>query len=402
MRLALLADIHGNSVALDAVLADVASAGGADAYWLLGDLVALGPDPLGVLERVERLPRVVVVRGNTDRYVVSGEQPPPTLADAARDPDLLPKLVEVAASFAWTQGVLTAAHRIDWLAALPLEARGTLPDGTRILGVHASPGRDEGPGLNSAASSDQLRALVADCDADLVCTGHTHVFLDETVDGIRLVNVGGVSNPVSADRRASYVLLEAAPGAYRLEHRLVAYDYDAVIEQTLRLRHPGSRFIVAAQRGETRGTLDWPRATWDGLPVTDERPFGACVCVWRERAGRREWLLLHRAHHGAEYEGDWAWTPPTGARLPGEALESCAARELREETGLELPLRLVHTANDWSYWLARAPADADVVLDREHDRYEWVSLEDALRRCRPTVVADELARAAGAAERAGQ
>ena len=47
MRIAILSDIHGNSVALDAVLTDIATQGAVDAYWLLGDLVALGPDPVG-------------------------------------------------------------------------------------------------------------------------------------------------------------------------------------------------------------------------------------------------------------------------------------------------------------------------------------------------------------------
>lgn len=41
MRIALFSDIHGNTVALDAVLADIAQRGGADACWVLGDLVAL-------------------------------------------------------------------------------------------------------------------------------------------------------------------------------------------------------------------------------------------------------------------------------------------------------------------------------------------------------------------------
>lgn len=49
-------------------------------------------------------------------------------------------------------------------------------------------------------------------------------------------------------------------------------------------------------------------------------------------------LLLHRKHNGSAYEGDWAWTTPSGARLPGELVHACAQRELAEETGLTLPL----------------------------------------------------------------
>src|SRR5262245_26471365 len=142
MNIALLSDIHGNSSALDAVLADIHARGGVDGYWVLGDLVALGHDPVGVLERLAALPNVQYVRGNTDRYVAVGDRPPPTLADVAADPRLLATLVEIAGTFAWTQGALTAAGWLDWLERLPLELHVALPDGTQVLGVHASPGRD--------------------------------------------------------------------------------------------------------------------------------------------------------------------------------------------------------------------------------------------------------------------
>src|SRR4051812_19555675 len=82
MRIALMSDIHGNSIALDAVLADIAHAGGVDEHWVLGDIVALGPDPIGVLERIVALPELSVLRGNTDRYVVTGDRPSPSPGEA--------------------------------------------------------------------------------------------------------------------------------------------------------------------------------------------------------------------------------------------------------------------------------------------------------------------------------
>lgn len=133
------------------------------------------------------------------------------------------------------------------------------------------------------------------------------------------------------------------------------------------------------------------RTTWDGLPVSDDPPYGATVAVWRSGGGRRQWLLLHRAHHGPEYEGDWAWTPPSGARLPGETLAACARRELIEETGLELHCSPTPCGTaDWAVYSAEAPVDAGVVVDAEHDRFAWVELDDALALCRPAAVADGL------------
>jgi predicted phosphodiesterase len=146
MRIALLADIHGNELALNAVLRDIEARSGVNAYWILGDLVALGPQPVRVLEILSELPNTRFIRGNTDRYVVSGDRPSPSIEDAKSNSELMGALVEVANTFAWTQGMITAAGWLPWLQELPIELRIELPNGTRFLGVHASPGRDDGPG----------------------------------------------------------------------------------------------------------------------------------------------------------------------------------------------------------------------------------------------------------------
>jgi 8-oxo-dGTP pyrophosphatase MutT (NUDIX family) len=126
------------------------------------------------------------------------------------------------------------------------------------------------------------------------------------------------------------------------------------------------------------------KTTWDGLPISDEPPFGATVVVYRHRGARLEVLLLHRAHHGPDYAGDWAWTPPAGSRWPGESIDQCAGRELREETGLDVPLTPTRCGTaEWPHYLACAPSDAVVVLDAEHDRFEWVVAANASARCLP-------------------
>ena len=58
MRLAVLSDIHGNHLALQAVLADIKAKGGADLTWVLGDLVAFCPEPVACIETIrERFAR---------------------------------------------------------------------------------------------------------------------------------------------------------------------------------------------------------------------------------------------------------------------------------------------------------------------------------------------------------
>src|SRR5687767_4663816 len=78
--------------------------------------------------------------------------------------------------------------------------------------------------------------------------------------------------------------------------------------------------------------------TYDGLPISPVAPFGATVIVYRRAVRGVQFLMLHRAHDGPDFEGDCAWTPPSGARFPNEPIELCARRELLEEIGLTLPM----------------------------------------------------------------
>lgn len=137
------------------------------------------------------------------------------------------------------------------------------------------------------------------------------------------------------------------------------------------------------------------RTTWDGQPISPEKPHGVTVIVYRRIAGEPEFLILHRAYNSPDYEGDWAWTPPSGARHPGENEGTCARRELLEETGLNLAPTLTDCGTeDWWVYVAEAPREVEVQLSEEHDRFEWVSMERALQKCAPNVVSHPLQRAA--------
>ena len=98
MKLGVIADVHGNDVALRAVLDDAAGYH-VDRWWVLGDLVLFGPRPAEALDRLRGLPGVSMLRGNTDRYVLTGEQPAPhaTAADAVGRIDLVERYAAMAA-----------------------------------------------------------------------------------------------------------------------------------------------------------------------------------------------------------------------------------------------------------------------------------------------------------------
>ncbi len=269
MRIAVVSDVHGSLIALDSVLADVDRHGGVDVFWFLGDLAAFGPDPAGAMDRLTALPEASFVRGNTDRLTLIGLSEAHVREHLARAPEHLGAVLEESATLGWTRGRLTPGH-LDWLAALPLELRTTLPDGTRVLCVHAAPGTDDGDGIRPTVPDGALAAILAEANADLVFVGHTHWPLDRTAGGVRVVNPGSVSNPEGEDVRAKYVLLTADEAGYEVHPCRAEYDNAAVIAAVEAARHPSAAYITSCMRGES--TPSWmdrssaPPASPDSLP----------------------------------------------------------------------------------------------------------------------------------------
>jgi predicted phosphodiesterase len=261
MRIALLADIHGNRLALDAVLADIERRGGVDSYWILGDLCAIGTDPAGVLERLDALPNLIAVAGNADRYVTTGDRPAPSFAQVRDNPDLIPTLAEVAGSFGWTQGFLEARGWLEWLAALPYEQRLTVPDGAGVLLTHVAPGAADGKGLNPGLDDVELQAALNGEAADLICVGHFHMPMSRRLNGQHIVNPGAVSNGFGPDLRAAYAILSADAQGHAIQHYRVDYDRAAAIDEARRCSNPGAAYIVRLLEGQVRAT--WMQR-WDG------------------------------------------------------------------------------------------------------------------------------------------
>lgn len=250
MRLGVVSDVHGNEVALRAVLADAATLD-VDQWWALGDLVLFGPRPVEVLELLAELPGIAYVSGNTDRYVLTGEQPAPhaTAADAARDPSYVERRTGMAGAIGWTSGALSQAGCLDAIASLATDVRTTLPDGSRLLGVHASPQRDDGRGIDRASADDDLAELFDGCDADVVVGGHTHDPTDRVVGDLRTLNPGSVGLPRRAGQ-ASWMLIDAGEWGVEVHRRGVAFDVDEVVSDLYRRRYPNAPFLETVLTGK--------------------------------------------------------------------------------------------------------------------------------------------------------
>lgn len=130
--------------------------------------------------------------------------------------------------------------------------------------------------------------------------------------------------------------------------------------------------------------------TWDGLEAAPDHPHGGAVVVRRTgRACPHEYLLLHRAVNGVDYEGDWAWTSPAGARFPGEPVYPAALRELHEGAGItDADVWAVDLSGRWAVFGCEIPSSTAVeLLDVEHDRFEWLPPAQALGRILPVEIA---------------
>jgi diadenosine tetraphosphatase ApaH/serine/threonine PP2A family protein phosphatase len=219
MRIALLSDIHSNLIALDAVLA---AAGSVDAIWQLGDVVGYGPDPDGVVARLQEV-GAVGVRGNHDAAAVGGTEIEWFNPDARR-------------AMEWTRTAISPAT-VAWLAALP--ERLTI-EGCDL--VHGSPRE---PIWEYVTSVPVARANIALLTSPIGLNGHTHIpvaFIEDDgrIDVVgpghgseielrgrrALLNPGSVGQPRDGDPDASYAIID--PGAGRISWHRVAYDIGAV------------------------------------------------------------------------------------------------------------------------------------------------------------------------------
>lgn len=84
----------------------------------------------------------------------------------------------------------------------------------------------------------------------ILCAGHTHRPADRQIGSVHAVNLGSVSNPITDDLRASYVIIHADGQGHQVEHRRVGYDHAAVLERVARSGHPEAEYLASFQRGE--------------------------------------------------------------------------------------------------------------------------------------------------------
>jgi len=246
-----LSDIHGNLLALEAVLADIEAHNPPDAYWVLGDLVAFCPWPAETLARLRALPNVRFLRGNTDRYLATGRRPAAPVRSAddwARMPAWL-RMRE--ANFCWTIERLSYDDYL-FLRDLPTRLETEIPGYGPVLAVHATPFDDETNWLPDTPD-EAIRPHLEGLDIRLLLFGHTHRQMDRTVGNVRLVNPGSVGIPLDGDPRPAYARIDFADGACTVTLHRVQYDREAVLTELERADHPAQEWVSGLIRRAAPG-----------------------------------------------------------------------------------------------------------------------------------------------------
>jgi putative phosphoesterase len=201
MRLGVVSDVHGNLVALEAVLEDMPAV---DGLVCAGDVVGYGPWP-GECVRAVRERDVPTVIGNHDRAVASGT--------GFRFNSMAKAGVEYALEH-------LDDDALSWLERLP--DRRTVADG-RVKLVHGHPDDPDRYTYPEEFSERMLRG------EDLLVTGHTHVQGHRTFEDGVVMNPGSVGQPRDGDPRAAYAVATLDDGV-AVEERRVDYDVDRVAE----------------------------------------------------------------------------------------------------------------------------------------------------------------------------
>jgi predicted phosphodiesterase len=241
-RLIVLSDVHGNSVALEAVR-EAMRTEKPDLVAVAGDLALNGPDPAGTIDVLREMESAgaAIIAGNTDVAVAD---------------------FDYAAAFPWTRdgGVPEAfraatewAHdelgdeRLAWLRRLPAERRLRAEDGTMILICHASPG-SQTDGFDRELDANVVIERSSGTDARVIACGHTHHPEVRDLGWKAIVNAGSAGYVFDGEPGASWARIDIDDGAVVAEIHRTEFDSLAVSNAITARGLPGDVYRAATVR----------------------------------------------------------------------------------------------------------------------------------------------------------
>jgi predicted phosphodiesterase len=240
--------MHGNCVALDAILPDL-NQNDIDRVVCLGDAIQGGPQPAEVVERLRTL-ACPVVMGNADAWVLTGKE------SGAEDipQERLRQMNEVRD---WTLAQLSVDD-LSFISAFRPTVELPLANARQLLCFHGSPRSFDDVILPTTSEAD-FQAMLGAYDAYVLAGGHTHMQQIRrlgSTDSI-YINPGSVGlayshqqedNSFRADGWAEYAVLTSVGEQMMLEFRRVPFDVPELIDKYRAGGRPHAEAAIAQYR----------------------------------------------------------------------------------------------------------------------------------------------------------
>jgi len=229
---ALISDIHGNAIALQAVLRDIRQVG-VDRTICLGDTATLGPSPLDVLGTLRDL-GIPCITGNHDAFLL--------------DPELLATYTQVppvVAAVDWCRAVLPS-WALEFVRGFAPGMDVSLDNAGSLQLFHGTP-RSHMEDLLATTSAEKTEEMLGQRRATVMAGGHTHVQMLRQHRGTLLVNPGSVGAPFKefVDHApptimpyAEYATVDAERGGVQVTLRRVAVDKRAMFNAAAASSNP--------------------------------------------------------------------------------------------------------------------------------------------------------------------
>jgi putative phosphoesterase len=245
MKIAVISDIHGNRVALDHVLdeisADLLPEQG-DQIVCLGDLITLGPDPVGVLRRVRDLGCVNIL-GNHDEFMLDLKK--------VREYTKVPAVIR---SVEWAHELLSEADR-SFFKSFKTEHE-IVAQGRRVRFFHGSP-TSHSEDVTANMSPAKLDQLVGGVPGDVLVFGHTHLQMLIQHQGRYILNPGSLGSPFkelffceapTVYPYAEYAMIEILEKGVEISLRRTYPDFNQVIQSVESSDYPLKSFLIEQYR----------------------------------------------------------------------------------------------------------------------------------------------------------
>lgn len=224
MRIAILADIHGNLPAFEAVLRHVRQQA-PDLLIIAGDIVIGAPDSVACWQLAQSL-ACPIVRGNHERYLAY-------VGTAQGDQAWLSEQYKPVQ---WAAAQFTTAE-CTAIAALPLTL--VLPVAPDLLVVHAT-ARSDRENLPPSKPDADIVAMFPGVQERYIVRGHDHIARHHPWRDKQIITVGSVGLPMDGNPAAQYLLLDAAPHGWAVQYHAVDYDLHLTLE-----RFAATRYVEA-------------------------------------------------------------------------------------------------------------------------------------------------------------